>query len=283
MDEPEALSIENRFLIDFNASSVPAVLGLDIPDAATAAMLAVSAAQVTAYITQAEETVRTTAADLLHRSDLSSALDLWSIMPGSTVLAVGDSITTYRYSYARILAAMVEFRRGSEYVRFVNVGQSGYTSSLGLETTYSQNLAHQPDWVFIMFGVNDCKQFGSDQARPLVSPVEYRANIAHIIDAYRRYTDACLILLTPTPVVESITDANPDFAAMRLSWRNAILADYAEMVRILAAEYGIICVDLMAAFGRDQDTDLYLADGLHPSPAGQKIIAEQTLLALQNQ
>ena len=166
MTAPDALSNDAQFLIDFNAASVPAVLGLAVPDAATAAMLDIEKTQVTAYIQQTEITVQKTAENLLQRPDLSDALDLWSISPGSTVLAVGDSITTYRYSYARILAAMLELRRGSDDIGFINVGQSGYTSSLGLETTYSQNLAYQPDWVFIMFGVNDCKQFGGDSSSP---------------------------------------------------------------------------------------------------------------------
>ena len=275
MASPDALSIENRFLIDFNVPSVPAVLGLDVPDAAAAAMLGVDVLQVSAYIRQAETTVRKTAHNLLQRPDLSDALDHWSLSPGSTVLAVGDSITTYRYSYARILAAMLDIRRGVEDIRFVNVGQSGYTSSLGLETTYSQNLAHQPDWVFIMFGVNDCKQFGGDQARTLVSVDEYRVNMSLIVDAYRRFTDARIVLLTPTPVVESTTDANPDFAAMRLSWRNANLAACSEIIRSLADENDLGCVDLMSVFA--PDPNLFLADGLHPNPTGHQIILEKTL------
>ena len=120
------------------------------------------------------------------------------------------------------------------------------------------------------------------QARPLVSMDEYRANMSLIIDAYRRYSEARLVLLTPTPVVEPITDANPDFAAMRLSWRNTNLAACAEIVRTLAYENDLICVDLMAVFGLDPEPAYILPDGLHPNPAGQQIIAEQVLLALQN-
>jgi len=193
------------------------------------------------------------------------------------VLAVGDSITTYRYSYARILAAMLDIRRGEEGIRFVNVGQSGYTSSLGLETTYSQNLAYQPDWVFIMLGISDCKQFGGGQSRTLVSLDEYRVNMSLIVDAYHRFTDARIVLLTPTPVVESTTDANPDFAAMRLSWRNTNLAACTEIIRNLADENDLGRVDLMAVFGLDPDPDLLLANGLHPNPTGQQIILEKTL------
>ncbi len=68
---------------------------------------------------------------------------------------------------------------------------------------------------------------------------------------------------------------------MRLHWRNANLATYAEIIRNLAVKHNVRVVDLMAAFGLDPDPTLFLPDGLHPNPAGHQIIAEHTLFVLQ--
>ncbi len=271
---------ETTFLIDFNLHWVPAALGLNVPPEAAAAMLGITPAAFLDYVSQAEAEVKRTAEELLAQPALQTALDRWSIRPGGVVLAVGDSITTYRYSYARLLEAMTSLRRPEADIRFVNVAQSGYTSTHGLENVYTQFLAHQPDAVLIKFGVNDCKQFGGPQAKTLVSPDEYRANLAGMVEAFLQHTPARPILLTPTPVVESITNHLPEFAAMRMTWSNAHLQACAEVVKNLAGRHGLPLVDLMSAFTLQPDPALYLPDGLHPNPAGQRLILEQLLHSL---
>ncbi|MEA3336034.1 MAG: GDSL-type esterase/lipase family protein [Chloroflexota bacterium] len=277
MDPENALTADAKSQIDFNLHMVPAALGLDVPDVATAAILNVSEVALVGYIAEIETTVRHTAQRLLEKHGLATALEKWPVPMGGTILAVGDSITTYRFGYARILAATLAVHRVDDAIRFANVGQSGYTSTHGLETTFTQNLDMNPDWVFIKFGVNDCKRFGGRAARTLVSLDEYRANMAGIVDAYQRFTDARIILLTPTPVVEQLANSLPDFVAMRMTWDNTDLAACAEFVRDLARLRNQLVVDLFAIFGPDPDPDYFLPDGLHPNRAGHEIIAERVL------
>ncbi|RME42171.1 MAG: hypothetical protein D6791_18355 [Chloroflexi bacterium] len=280
MSEHQTLSAEVRFLIDFNVQNVPALLGLDVPDVAAAAMFDVPAGALSAYIREIEDAVQETAAELLGDPLLARALAGWSLPQGATVLAIGDSITTYRYSFARLLAAMLEQQRGKGTVRFVNMAQSGFTSSQGLETTFTQFLAHDPDWVFIKFGVNDAKLFGGTDARTLVTRREYRANLSAILDAFSRYTRAQVVLLTPTPVVEDITDSFPDFQAVRLYWRNTILALFAEEVQALARDRSLPCVDLFSLLGPAPNPAWYLPDGLHPNAEGHRLILREVLKVL---
>ncbi len=276
------LSAEARFLIDFNLHTVAAAVGVAVPDAAAAAIFDVSETQLADYNRDVKAAVEQTARRLLAKPQLAAAIDRWSIPESGLVMAVGDSITTYRYSYAHILDAMLSIHRSQNAIRFVNVAQSGYTSNHGLEATYIQNLALQPDWVFIKFGVNDSKQFGGADARTLVSLEEYRANIAAIIDAFQRFTSAHIVLLTPTPVVETITSVHPDYAAMRLSWNNKILENFAAVVGDLARQHSLPLVNLIETFSLNPDPSYFLPDGLHPSPEGHRRIVEKLLNSLDD-
>lgn len=274
---------ETTFIIDFNLHWVPAALGLDVTPAAAAAMMNISQADFLAYAAVAEAEVTRTADTLLGRPELLPAIDQFAVPAGGKVMMIGDSITTYRYSYARLLQAMLTLRRPADQLHFANVAQSGYTSTHGLENVYTQFLAHQPDWVSIKFGVNDCKRFGGPRAKLLVSLDEYRANMAGMVAAFLNYTPARPVLLTPTPVVEQLVNENPDFQAMHMTWSNADLQDRADVVRDLAEQKRLPFVDLMSLFGRQPDPTLYVADGLHPGPAGQQLILATILQTLSKQ
>jgi lysophospholipase L1-like esterase len=277
------LAPEITFLIDFNLHWVPAALGLDVPPEAAAAMFNIIEAQFLAYTSQVEAEVNRIAANFLTQPDLAQIIDGWSIPAGGKVMAIGDSITTYRYSYARLLAAMLDQRRPADQIQFVNVAQSGYTSTHGLENTYTQFLAQQPHRIFIMFGANDCKRFGSPATKTLVSAEEYRANLAGIVEAFIRHTPARPVLLTPTPVVEDLVNENPDYAAMRMIWDNTDIGACAAAVHDLAGQHQLPVVDLFDAFGPSPQPALYLADGLHPNSLGQQLILKQVLQVVGTQ
>lgn len=271
---------EIAFLIDFNLHWVPAALGLDVPPVAAAAMFNISKAQLLAYLVKVEQEVNGIAESFLAQPDLAQIVDRWSLPAGGKVMAMGDSITTYRYGYASLLQAMLTQHRPADQLQFVNVAQSGYTSTHGLENTYTQFLAQQPDWVFIMFGVNDCKRLGSPPAKTLVSLNEYRANMASIVEGFVKHTSARPVLLTPAPVIEDIVNESPDFATLRMIWNNTDIQACAGVVRDLARQHQLPVVDLFDAFGSNPQPTLYLADGLHPNALGQQLILKQVLQAI---
>lgn len=274
------LSPETTWQLDFNLQWVPAALGLAVPPAATAAIFGVSETALSAYADTVDAEVEEMARELLSRPEIQGALAAWPLAGGDTVLFLGDSITTYAYSYARLLAAMIGLQRPRAQITFANVAQSGYTSTHGLENTYTQFLAHDPNWVFLKYGVNDCKQFGGTGAKTLVSRAEYEANVRAMVQAFRQYTTARVVLLTPTPVVEDIVNENPDFKEMRMTWDNNNLRAFAEIVRQIGVRQELPVVDLMALYGPDPDPALYL-DGLHPAPAGHRLILQAVLNLLE--
>lgn len=275
------LAPETAFQIDFNLCQVPGALGLEVPTAAAAPMLGIAEAEFAACVEFAAAQVRAAAREMLQEPAIERALHKWSPAPRSRILAAGDSITTYRYGFAELLRALLGLVRPHDHIEILNGGQSGFTSTLALEVTFSQFLALNADWVFIMYGVNDCKRFGAPDARPLVSRREYAENMRAIVGAFRAHTPrAQLLLLTPSPVVESIANSLPAFEAMRMTWDNRDIAACGEAIRGIARELDCPRVDLVSAFGMRPDPALYLPDGLHPNFAGQQLILREVLSTL---
>jgi lysophospholipase L1-like esterase len=258
-------SDEQKFLIDFNVQDVAVALGLNIPLSAGATILGVTESALSAYIAEVDRAVAAAAAELLEL-DVAVQAMVNRFQGVGRVMAIGDSITTYRYSYAHLLRHLLPTSQ------IINHGYSGHTSNHGLELTHTRFVQAQPDVVFIKYGVNDCKRFVGMGERPLVTPDEYRGNLTGIVRAFQHITTADLVLLTPTPVVSEIITHTPAFDNMYLTWSNADLAQLAEIVRDVSATQQTRFVDLFRIFGANPDPTLYLPDGLHPNFAGQKIM-----------
>ncbi|OHB76234.1 MAG: hypothetical protein A2Z34_04530 [Planctomycetes bacterium RBG_16_59_8] len=274
------MSPDQRFTIDFNLHWVPAALGLNIPPVAASAILGITEEQFAAYCAEARQEVRKIAAELLANGEYAGIVDRLPVPPGGAIMTIGDSITTYRYGYAEILRETIDLRRSKDAIRFLNVAQSGYTSNHGVENTYTQFLAKQPDLVLVKFGANDCKRFGHPEGKRLVSPEEYRRNIAAIADAFRLHTRARVVLLTPTPVLTRIVNTYPPFAPMRMTWTDEDFRECADAVLSVARDRGIPAIDLLTPFGKKPDESLVLPDGLHPSPKGHRIVIDRILRGL---
>ena len=186
------ISAESAFQIDFNFQQVPSALGVNIPPEAAAAMLNISPEQFTGYTAQAfAECTRVGQALLDKPGTVDAIRKLKTSRKGTpaTIMTVGDSITTYRYGYAEILRALVGLVDAGQAATFFNHGRSGYTSTHGLEHTFTLYLAQKPDWVFLKYGANDTKRFGGQASKLLVSLQEYTANfglMSLIVSEYGR-------------------------------------------------------------------------------------------------
>lgn len=271
------LSDENVFQMDFNFHQVASALNVHIPVEAAAAMLKITPEQFTAYTDYAFGECTAVAKQLLERKGTLEAIRKLKMPRGgdiSTIMTVGDSITTYRYGYAEILRALIGLVDPQQEVTFYNHGRSGYTSTHGLEHTFTIYLAQKPDWVFLKYGANDTKRFNGTKL--LVSTDEYTANFRSIVDGFLG-VGARVVLITPTPVVESIVNTSPDMAAMSITWDNADIQACAAALKQIADERGIPLVDLVTRFSTQPDPALYVPDGLHPGPAGHRIMIEQVL------
>ncbi|MDX2138217.1 MAG: SGNH/GDSL hydrolase family protein [Chloroflexota bacterium] len=259
-----ALTTDQKFAIDFNVHEITVNANILIPPAAEALIYGVSEADLATYQIQVDAQNAATAREIAAMPQAAAFLARFSA--GQSVLFLGDSITTYRYSYARVLRHLLEPRG----VTVINRAYSGYTSLHGVELTYTQCLDAQPDHVFIKYGVNDSKRFGAPDSPLFVSESEYLSHLRMIVRGFQHNTSARITMLTPTQLVEPIVAADANIRALRIHWFNRDLRARGDIIAQIAAEMSVEWVDLRGCLGDPPDAALYCPDGLHPNIEGEK-------------
>jgi lysophospholipase L1-like esterase len=175
-------------------------------------------------------------------------------LPGR-ILALGDSLTDDLGSWAEIL------RHGGADI--VNGGLSGDTTT-GARVRLARLLESRPERAIVLLGTNDARRHGRDGEPMLVSHDETRRNL-RALDAALRSRCEHVTWITPPPV------ADPALGEPDLIWHRRDVAAKADLVR----ELDPAAVDLWPGW----TTDHLSPDGLHPSAAGQRFIAERVLIA----
>jgi lysophospholipase L1-like esterase len=178
---------------------------------------------------------------------------------GASILALGDSITDDAGSWAEIL------RHALEGATVLNGGLSGDTTT-GARARMARLTEQRPTWALVLLGTNDARRHGRDGEPMLVSHAETRRNL-RAIDAALRRRCRRVAWITPPPVHDPAL-ADPD-----LIWRRGDVAAKADLVRAIDPA----AIDLWPGF----EPHHLSPDGLHPSPAGQRFIAERVLSALE--
>lgn len=208
---------------------------------------------------------------LLEAGRVPARLDALPFEPGDTVALVGDSITDDCLSWAQLLRQLVARLDPQGSIRFVDAGVSGDTTAQ-VVARFLAVLAERPRWILTMIGTNDARRHGWEAERPMLGVAETRANLAYLRTLARGRTDARLVWLTPTPVLEVTVREEPSLRRHEVWWRNEDLAAVAAAVRDLPDTV----VDLWSVFAEAMDESLFL-DGLHPSAKGQALILEALL------
>ncbi len=200
-------------------------------------------------------------------------------MARPVVVAFGDSVTlgarpgvaeeaTFR---ARAAAALA---RAGRPVTMINAGVGGSSTAHGLARMETDVLAHRPDVVVLMFGLNDACLIAPGGALldgPRLSVAEYRANLGSMLDRLEEV--GCRALLcTPNPM----TPKYPYAAVGGYAGRpiNAVLEEFVAACRSLAAERGVPLVDVYTAFVDTPGALDLVEDGCHPYAAGHALIAD---------
>jgi len=179
------------------------------------------------------------------------------------VVCLGDSVTGAYYhtgskrAYCDMLGIALERLYPGAEVTVVNAGISGNTSAQGLARLDTDVLAHEPDLVTIMFGLNDMRR---------TELADYRANVEALVERCLA-ADAEVVLCPPTWA------SNLD--AMPLDLQD----QYVAAVEEVAAAHGIVVADCYRAFRDLQQADpeaydLTMSDAIHPNMNGHKLIAE---------
>jgi acyl-CoA thioesterase-1 len=173
------------------------------------------------------------------------------------IVALGDSLTAGagvppEQSYPAKLQVELD-QRGLAY-RVVNAGISGDTTAGGLDRLGSV-LRLKPQWVIVELGAND-------GLRGL--PIEAtRANLAAIIERLQQAGTGVILAGMQIP-----PNYGPDYTRQ-------FAALYPELARRYRAPLIDFFLDQVAA-----RPELNLGDGIHPSPAGYRLVTENVLKVL---
>ncbi|MGB0371409.1 MAG: SGNH/GDSL hydrolase family protein [Opitutales bacterium] len=209
------------------------------------------------------------------------------LQPKQTLLFIGDSITDcdrprphgeniawcgLGQGYVSLVDALLGVEYPDVVLSVKNTGING-NRVIDLEKRWTEDvLAHKPDWLSIMIGINDVwRQFDS----PTIEQVDivkfekvYRSLIEKTLPSLKG-----LVLMTPFLIEPNINDP------MR-----AMMSEYGAVTEKLAGEYGAVFVDTQAAFDAflEHRSNMTLcADRVHPNMVGHMILARAFVRAIQ--
>lgn len=203
---------------------------------------------------------------------------------GSKIVCIGDSITDFERarpvgeglfgaigkSYVGIVDGLLRATDPTLHLRMINMGIGGNTSRDLAARWQTDVLDLAPDYVTVLIGINDVwRQFDSPEiVEDHVYPEEYRQTLSRLITETLPVVKG-MVLMTPYMMEPNRQDP------MR-----ARMDEYGAIVKEIAAENHLPCIDLQAAF--DEYFQEYHPasinwDRIHPNVAGHCIIARALL------
>lgn len=204
-----------------------------------------------------------------------TATPVCALRKDDTIVFAGDSITENPTGYVPIVETLLAERHPALELKVVNAGISSNRVSHLLARLDRDVLAHKPAVVFLYIGVNDV---GGRAAAPNTPAADYRRGLETLL-ARLKPCGARVIVVTPAVFGEKTDGSNPS---------DRWLDGFAAISRDEAAQAGVACLNLRQAFLRaleernpeNRDRGILTYDGLHPSFAGNCLIARECLRQL---
>ena len=208
------------------------------------------------------------------------------------IVTLGDSITRGTrpgVEESETFSSLLEagLRADGFDVEVINRGIGGEKTTGALER-FDEIIALHPDYVTVMYGINDSTAAPGEEKSPL-SRVEFGANLTAIV---RRLRAAGIqpVLWTSSPMApfgitkEYYADFPPYSTHGDINF--LLLPFIAEVKRVGEAE-DVPVLDIHSAFQAKAEVDGnlegYLTDGMHPNPTGHRIIADLMLAYFRQQ
>ena len=202
---------------------------------------------------------------------------------GARILFIGDSITDIKFNrqfaykihgrnvYA--LQAAKQLKKKYKNLKFFYKGIASNRTYHLYDRLTKDCINLKPDVIVMLIGVNDAwENYVPEQYPSLLRPME-----PHIREIYRRINtelpDAQLLVLLPF-LIDTMPEKKPF---------HKILDEYREKLCDIAAENNADIIDLQAIFNKKQKEmppEKLAVDGIHPTNAGHKIIADEVLKVL---
>ncbi len=183
----------------------------------------------------------------------------------------GVSAFDYGISYVFRIAGELLSRPVKDY-QILNRGIAGDSIVSLYQRLKPDVWVQKPDVLTILIGVNDLWHDIDGMDIGVELPRFQKVYRALIEETRERLPDIQIILAEPFVLPGTATDPMYD--------RFLDIEKYAQAVRELAGEYGLYFLPLQEAFRRaaaQTDAKYFLYDGIHPGPAGAKLIADAWL------
>jgi lysophospholipase L1-like esterase len=206
------------------------------------------------------------------------------------IVALGDSITngagigdvtekdTFRNHIQTDLSKITDYKFNANVI---NAGVNGDITTTAIPRLERDVFSHKPDYVTVMFGVNDAGFYrpatDSMAGTPRVTENNFKANLEIIMGEIQK-AGATPILITPLPMNEFY--AHKDFPSYIKNGLNYLVERYSNVIRNLCAEKNLYLIDINKVFDDDPDTVNLIPDGIHPNKCGHRFIADVILSEL---
>ncbi|MBD3182003.1 hypothetical protein GF312_06915 [Candidatus Poribacteria bacterium] len=197
-----------------------------------------------------------------------------------TIVTLGNSITngiregvdeadTYRHILQQELSKAIKHE-----VKVINAGVNGDITTTAIGRLKKDVLKYNPDYVTIMFGVNDAGYYrpatDSMADTPRVSSINFKRNLEVIIQSIKNINSKP-VLITPVPMNSNY--AHKDFPAYIKNGLNYLVDEYSHIIRHIALDANIPLIDVHKAFSKNTRSKEMVPDGIHPNKDGHKLIS----------
>ena len=190
--------------------------------------------------------------------------------PSLSILAVGDSITSDRESYVRILN---RYWQEDPSRQMLDAAVSGDTSADLIKRFYSTVMNREFQWAVLLIGTNDSLQLDDGSRISVLSLDEYRRNIRFITESL--LTAGKRLIQVTIPPVDNVRVRNY-FSDSNSVYTEEHIGEVNEFIRGWADKSGYPVADLARAV-EEQEADVLEPDGLHLNGRGQRMICELLL------
>jgi lysophospholipase L1-like esterase len=187
--------------------------------------------------------------------------------PAVSILAIGDSITSDRASYVKILN---RYWQDDPTRRILDSAVSGDTTADLIKRFYSAVLNRDFQWAVLLIGTNDSLQLDDEMRISVLSLDEYKRNIRFITETLIE-KGKTLIQVTIPPV--DTLRLQSYFADGNYLYTEEHVGEFNDFIRDWAIAKGYTVADLARAV-REQRADVLEPDGLHLNGRGQLMLSK---------
>lgn len=207
------------------------------------------------------------------------------------ILFQGDSITDcYRpreedkylgAGYSELICGEMQYKYGGEY-GFVNRGISGNRITDLFARIKSDIINLKPDYVSILIGVNDV--WHEIESQNGVSTEIFEKIYSMLIETLlSELPDIKIMIMEPFVLKYTATNATDEQPWRWNDFHNGV-SEKAAAVKRISEKYSLPFVPLQAKFDNAAErigTESLTVDGVHPSPGGHKLIANEWLKSFE--